>query len=88
MFQILIFQIILTKLTLITGYFYPEDTAIGLYNTQLAEYLTAKGYQVQVLTGFPCYPQWRIDDNYSDKPVYYQETFNKIRILRYKQYVP
>lgn len=87
-FQILIFQIILTKLTLITGYFYPEDTAIGLYNTQLAEYLTAKGYQVQVLTGFPCYPQWRIDDNYSDKPVYYQETFNKIRILRYKQYVP
>lgn len=78
----------MTKITLITGYFYPEDTAIGLYNTQLVEYLQLKGYEVNVITGFPCYPQWRINDNYTSKPVYYKEAYKQTQIYRYKQYVP
>lgn len=78
----------MTKIVLITGYFYPEDTAIGLYNTQLTEHLQSKGYEVQVLTGFPCYPQWRIDDDYIGKSVFHSEFHNGVKIYRYKQYVP
>ena len=75
-------------ITLIGINFYPEDTAIGLYSTQLAEYLVENGFEVSVITGFPYYPQWKIADNYRDKPNYLHEKHGKIEIFRYKQYVP
>jgi len=75
-------------ITLIGINFYPEDTAIGLYSTQLAEYLTGKGFEVSVITGFPYYPQWKIAENYRDKPRFYSEKHGDIEIFRYKQYVP
>ncbi len=75
-------------ITLIGINFYPEDTAIGLYSTQLAEYLINKGYDVSVITGFPYYPQWKIAENYRNKPRYYTEKHKGIEIFRYKQYVP
>lgn len=78
----------MVKVTLITGYFYPEDTAIGLYNKQLVEYLQLKGYEVNVITSFPWYPQWRINEDYVGKSTFYTELYNDIKIYRYKQYVP
>jgi len=75
-------------ITLVVLNFYPEDTAIGLYSTQLAEYLLNNGYEVSVITGFPYYPQWKIAEDYRDKPKYLQEKYKKIEIFRYKQYVP
>ena len=75
-------------ITLIGINFYPEDTAIGLYSTQLAEYLINHGFEVSVITGFPYYPQWKIADNYQNKPRYYREKYKEIDIFRYKQYVP
>ncbi|MEQ3655494.1 MAG: WcaI family glycosyltransferase [Dokdonia sp.] len=68
--------------------FYPESTAIGLYSTQLAQYLEQAGYQIDVITAFPYYPQWEIAQEYRDKPSYYQETLGSINLWRYKQYVP
>lgn len=68
--------------------FYPESTAIGLYSTQLAQYLEQAGYQIDVVTAFPYYPQWEIAQEYRDKPSYYQETLGSIKLWRYKQYVP
>lgn len=76
------------KIIIITGYFYPEDTAIGLYNTQLVEYLEKKGYNVSVITDFPSYPQWKIREDYKAKGTFITEYYNKTKILRYKQYVP
>ncbi|WP_282122587.1 WcaI family glycosyltransferase [Algibacter mikhailovii] len=78
----------MNKVTLISGYYYPEDTAIGLYNTQMVEWLEIKGYKVTVITGFPSYPQWRIRDEYRDKKTFLLEGHNKTKIYRYKQYVP
>ena len=75
-------------ITLIGINFYPEDTAIGLYSTQLAEYLIKNGYNVSVVTGFPYYPQWKIAKNYRNRPRYYTEKHKGIEIFRYKQYVP
>lgn len=71
-----------------TTYFYPEDTAIGFYTTQVADYLQKKGFQVVVLTGFPHYPQWEIYDNYKTRENYTTDTYNGIKIIRYKQFVP
>jgi putative colanic acid biosynthesis glycosyltransferase WcaI len=76
-------------ITLIGVNFYPEDTAIGLYSTQMAEYLAQKGYKINVITGFPYYPQWAIKDEYKSKSKLYKETtHNNITVYRYRQYVP
>lgn len=76
------------KITLISANFYPEDSAIGLYSTQFAEFLTSKGYLVTVIAGFPYYPEWKIRESYSKLPSFYKETIRDITVLRHKQYVP
>lgn len=75
-------------ITLIGINFYPEDTAIGIYSTQMVKYLIQKGYKVNVITGFPYYPQWKIKEEYQNKHTFFKETINNITVYRYKQYVP
>lgn len=75
-------------ITLISLNFYPEDTAIGLYSTQLAEYLEEQGVILSVITAFPYYPKWKISEDYIDKKTYYQEKKGNINIYRYKQFTP
>lgn len=75
-------------ITLLSLNFYPEDTAIGLYSTQLAEYLEEQGAQITVITAFPYYPQWEVWEDYKKKKPFAEEQKGSIRILRYKQYVP
>jgi colanic acid biosynthesis glycosyl transferase WcaI len=75
-------------ITLIGLNFYPEDTAIGLYSKQLMDYLLKNGYDIQVLTGFPYYPSWKITDSYLNKPKIFREEIDGIDIIRYKQYIP
>lgn len=76
------------KITLIGINIYPEDTAIGLYSTQMSEFLQKQGHKVTVVAGFPYYPQWKIKKEYSKKPTFYKEEVKGVTILRYKQYVP
>jgi len=76
------------NITLIGINFYPEDTAIGLYSMQMAEYLSHNGYAVNVVTGFPYYPQWKIWDAYCNKSKRVVEAHQDVTIYRYKQYVP
>jgi glycosyltransferase involved in cell wall biosynthesis len=40
----------------------PEQTGIAPYTTRLATGLAQRGHDVQVLTGYPHYPQWKRDD--------------------------
>ena len=75
------------KIVLISLNYYPEDTAIGLYSTAFSEELS-KGNDVTVITGFPYYPQWKIQKEYQNKSHFYQDQYKNINILRYKQYVP
>ncbi|ADL55318.1 glycosyltransferase WbuB [Gallionella capsiferriformans] len=44
--------------------FFPEQTGIGKYSGEIAEWLVARGYEVRVVTAPPYYPQWRIADGY------------------------
>lgn len=76
------------KITIITSFYFPEDTAIGLYTTQFAKSLMEKGNNVKIITGFPNYPQWKIHADYLSKPKYFIEEIDNIEILRYKQYIP
>ena len=75
-------------ITIFTGNYAPEDTAIGLYTSQFAVFLSNKGYDVSVITGFPYYPKWEITKEYQNKSTYFNEIINGIRVFRYKQYVP
>ena len=68
--------------------YYPEDSAIGLYTTQKAEYLVKKGFEVTVITGFPYYPQWEIHSDYKNKSYLLKENINGVKVLRSRQYVP
>jgi len=76
------------NITIIGVNYYPEDSAIGLYSTQKAEYLSKKGFNVSVITGFPYYPHWKISEDYLIKDKFYFEEINSVKVYRYKQYVP
>ena len=59
------------KITIVTGNFYPEETAIGLYTSQFAKYLKNNGFEITVLTGFPYYPMWKIPEEYLKKNAFF-----------------
>ena len=75
------------NITLVGINFYPEESSSGLYSTQMAEHL-AKDNTVEVVTGFPYYPEWAIRETYRKKPRYLVEQHGAITLYRYKQYVP
>ena len=76
------------SITIITPNYYPEDTAIGYYTTDFANNLVSRGFEVQIITGFPYYPQWKIEASYQEHPSYYKEAIDNITIYRYKMYLP
>ncbi|WP_164510803.1 WcaI family glycosyltransferase [Nonlabens xiamenensis] len=76
------------KITFISLNFYPEDTAIGLYSTQMVDQLLDAGASVNVVTAFPYYPQWKIAQTYQNHPNYVQDEYNNASVYRYKLYVP
>ena len=76
------------KITIVGINFWPEDTAIGLYTYQLANFYKEQGLEVNVITGFPYYPAWKINSEYKSKKKFHEESINGIKIYRYKQYVP
>jgi len=78
----------LKTITIIGVNYYPEDSAIGIYTTQLAEYLTQNDFDVSVITGFPYYPSWEIKKEYQNRNTFLNERIKAIKVYRYKQYVP
>lgn len=68
--------------------FYPEDTAIGLYSTQMVDALIDAGAVVTIVTAVPYYPKWQIAPDYKSRPDYIKETYRTATVYRYKFYVP
>lgn len=75
-------------ITFISLNYAPEDTAIGLYSTQMVDALIAAGAHVNVITAMPYYPQWKIQKPYDKEKKYVVEKKMDTTIYRYKQYVP
>lgn len=61
--------------------YYPELTGISVYTSDMCEYLAAAGHEVEVVTGFPYYPQWEVFPGYRGK-VYASEEVNGVTIRR------
>jgi len=64
----------------------PEPTGIAPYTAGLAEGLAAQGSAVHVITAFPHYPQWRIQDGYSGRVRH--EDAHGVSITRFRPQVP
>ena len=64
----------------------PEPTGIAPYTTGLAAGLTKRGHDVQVLTGYPHYPQWKRDEATSGFRS--DEEIDGVRVRRLSHHVP
>jgi colanic acid biosynthesis glycosyl transferase WcaI len=65
----------------------PELTGIGVYNTDLCQFLTEQGEEVAMVTAFPYYPNWK--KSIEDKGAIYRlDCLNGVKIYRCWQYVP
>jgi colanic acid biosynthesis glycosyl transferase WcaI len=67
------------NITLIGINFYPEDSSTGLYSTQMAKCLS-KNNAIDVITGFPYYPEWEIRKEYKDTKTFLVEHKDDINI--------
>jgi colanic acid biosynthesis glycosyl transferase WcaI len=79
------------RILLIGGNFFPELTGIGKYNGEMIHWLAKKGYQCTVIATSPYYPQWEVQEPYSNKwfkKEYIQTEGKTIEVYRCPHYVP
>ncbi len=69
--------------------FAPELTGIGKYTGEMADWLAENGYHCTVLTSFPYYPNWKIQQPYSGN-FYKKETLKdgRLEVYRCPIYIP
>jgi colanic acid biosynthesis glycosyl transferase WcaI len=65
----------------------PETTGIAPYTTGLCEHLASQGHQIEVITAFPYYPEWRVQDGYRGH-VYQRQHVNGVTVRRVWHFVP
>lgn len=64
----------------------PEPTGIAPYTSGLAAGLVQSGDDVRLITGYPHYPQWRVQDGY--KGLTLREVSDGVRVIRVRHTVP
>lgn len=77
------------------GYNYaPEPTGIGKYSGEMIEWLARHGYDCTVLTAYPYYPHWKVQEPYVKSRFWYKKETQyfdgggRIRVYRCPMYVP
>jgi len=65
----------------------PEESGIAPYTTGMAVGLAARGHDVEVLTGLPHYPEWRVDPAYRGLSGT-AKVMNGVVVRRVAHYVP
>ncbi len=83
------------KRILLIGYnFYPELTGIGKYSGEMMHWLAEQGHDCTVLTTYPYYPHWKVQEPYQKRRFWYHtETKNypaggRLTVCRCPMYVP
>jgi colanic acid biosynthesis glycosyl transferase WcaI len=71
----------------VSMHYAPEAAGNAPYVTDLAEYLARLGNDVHVVTGMPCYPRWRVQEEYRHA-MWRRERVNGVTLHRRRQYVP
>lgn len=74
------------SLTLVSINYSPEPTGIAPYAASLATEMVSRGFDVNVLTAHPHYPEWRIADGYGQWSRVDRE--HGVRVRRMLHYVP
>lgn len=75
------------KIILYSINYKPELTGIGKYNGELCEWLVQQNHDVQVISGQPYYPDWKIFDGYSSLK-YKRDKIEGVTITRCPLWVP
>ncbi|QCR24998.1 colanic acid biosynthesis glycosyltransferase WcaI [Pontibacter sp. SGAir0037] len=80
------------------GYnFHPEPTGIGKYSGEMISWLAKNGYDCTVLTSYPYYPYWKVQEPYRSDRFWYKTEYydidkvkegGKLKVIRCPQYVP
>ncbi len=84
------------RVLLIGGNFSPELTGIGKYNGEMIDLLASLGYQCTVVTSFPYYPHWKVQEPYTKSSRWYKSETKippgadsaPIKIFRCPHYIP
>lgn len=83
----------LKNVLLISHNFSPEPTGIGKYNGEMIDWLAKNGYNCTVVTTFPYYPQWKVQEPYTNRwfkkeIVDHPASGTKVTIYRCPSYIP
>jgi colanic acid biosynthesis glycosyl transferase WcaI len=65
----------------------PELIGIGKYTHEMCEWLTLRGHQVKVVSGYPYYPDWKVARPYRATR-FSREQLGGVEIVRCPLYVP
>jgi colanic acid biosynthesis glycosyl transferase WcaI len=76
-----------TRILVIGINYAPETTGIAPYTTGLCEHLASHGHQVEVITAFPYYPEWRVRDGYRGH-IYQKQHLDGVTVRRVWHFVP
>lgn len=64
----------------------PEPIGIGPFSEGLATHLAERGYNVQVISGVPYYPDWQLHEGYSNRVATSHE--GGVSVTRVPHYIP
>jgi colanic acid biosynthesis glycosyl transferase WcaI len=67
--------------------YYPELTGIGKYTAEFCNYLVGENFAVDVITGNPYYPQWKLFDGYKNNR-FTKENINGVNVYRTPLFIP
>ena len=84
------------RVLFIGGNFSPEPIGIGKYNGEMVDWLAGQGYDCTVITSFPYYPHWKVQDPYLKNSSWFKKEIKYVkpyyekvvRIYRCPQFVP
>ncbi|WP_158974661.1 WcaI family glycosyltransferase [Cellulophaga sp. L1A9] len=86
---------IFKKNILFIGYnFSPELTGIGKYSGEMMHWLAEHGHKCTVLTAYPYYPYWKVQEPYRKNRFWYKKEVKKypsggkLTVIRCPMYVP
>lgn len=75
------------RICIVSVNYQPEESGIAPYTTGMAVGLADRGHDVEVLTGLPHYPEWRVDPAYRGLSGTATE-MNGVVVRRFGHYVP
>jgi len=67
--------------------FWPEQTGIGKYSGEMAQWLAAQGHSVRVVCSVPYYPEWKIHPGYCSWR-YRNDIWQNVQITRCPVWIP